>query len=110
MGQVLIYIWAGTCDLCRKNYDNKLDICTPNSNDTVNDIVHEYNRAVEIARPYGDRVILRFFNCPIFSIVKWNNHHNCGPTPESADRDIAYQIEIRLGTLTGYRLKTQQHG
>lgn len=91
-GRVLIYIWAGTCDLCRKNCDNKLAIRTPNSYETVNDIVVEYNRALDIARPYGDRVVLRFLDCPIFSIVKWNDQHDCGPTPDSVDLDIADQI------------------
>ena len=88
-GYLLIYVWVGTCDLIRKNSEGIIALRTPNSKETVHSIVREYREAVEVTRPYGDRVIIRFLDCPIFSAVKWNKCHDINDvTPLAVDRDI----------------------
>ena len=92
-GHILIYVWVGTCDLTRKNSNGIIALRTPASKQTVHDIVNEYREMIEVARPYGDRVIIRFLDIPVFSAVKWNRCHNYFETPLAADKDISFQVE-----------------
>lgn len=71
---VIVYIWAGTCDLSRKT-GKVIDIRTPQSHETFREVCAQYRRAIATVNRFGDAVVLRFLDCPLFSPSVWNITH-----------------------------------
>ena len=72
-GKILIYLWAGTCDITKKCGK---EICIRNKdNITVNNIIRDYQSIIEYLEQFGADVILKIVDLPILSIQKWNTKH-----------------------------------
>lgn len=90
---IIIYLWAGTCDLTEKR--GKFINLRHHSNKSVNNIVEQYNRALKLVRKYKGAEI-KFIDCPILSIVKWNksrNHQNPAKY-KSEDFQVTRQVKL----------------
>lgn len=69
-GQILLAVWAGTCDMtqfsCRsRRYIDLYQI-------TVEDIISQYQKIIAATAKYGSRIKLVFLECPQYSITIWN--------------------------------------
>ena len=72
-GKILIYLWAGTCDITYKS-GKKIRI-RDKDNTTVKNIIKEYQSITEYLEQFGTDVKLKIVDLPILSIEKWNTKH-----------------------------------
>ena len=90
---ILIYLWAGTCDITYKK--GKYIYLRHKSNHSVNNIVQEYYRAIDIIQKYPNADI-KFIDCPILSITKWNRikGHKDSESFKNDDSLATHQIKL----------------
>lgn len=67
--QIIIYLWAGTCDLTIK--EGKFIKLRQSGNKSVDKILDQFQRAINIVENYPSAEI-KLIDCPILSIVKYN--------------------------------------
>lgn len=82
-GQILIAVWANTCDLTQFIQKSKSEDKQPYSrrkryidlsNVTVSDIIGNYQDIISAAERYGSKVKVVFLECPQYSISIWNEN------------------------------------
>lgn len=84
--QIIIYLWGGTCDITTKK--GKF-IHLRHKHKTVTNIIKEFRRAIEIVNQHPGAEI-KFVDCPILSITKWNKHkHHHKPELFKTDDFVA---------------------
>ena len=69
-GNILIAIFAGTCDLTTK-CGNYIQL----SGTKINDIITQYRRILSFCKQYGDRVKVAILETPYYSIKIYNKHN-----------------------------------
>lgn len=91
-GKIVIYLWAGTCDITQKA--GKYIRLRSSSNKAVEEIISEYNRAIKIVEKFHTQAKLKIMDCPISSIQQWNkNKGHYNPSIfKSEDSNLTKQI------------------
>jgi hypothetical protein len=91
-GKIIIYLWTGTCDITEKI--NKFKHIRNDSYKTVDDILYEYKRAVKIVNRYKPQATIKFIDCPILSIQKWNKYKGHKKPEKYKDEDLSVTKQI----------------
>ena len=89
---IVIYLWAGTCDLTAK--EGKFIQLRHYSDKSVNEVIEQCKRAIKIVDRHSHAEI-KFVDCPILSIVNWNKHkkHPKALTYRGEDFKLTRQIK-----------------
>lgn len=89
-GNILIAVWTGTCD-----FTVKPDRFIRLGNTTVDDIVGQFKRILDLCKPYGNRVKVVFLECPYFSLKIFNSHrgHKHSDSFVESDRQLKLKID-----------------
>ena len=90
--QIIIYLWAGTCDFTIKN--GKYLKLKYRNNRVIDNIVAQYKRAIKIVNKYQNAEI-KFIDCPLLSITQWNKNkgHQKPETFKVDDFIVTRQIQ-----------------
>ena len=73
LDNISLYVWLGTCDLTSYN-KGYISIRTPDSDESVDKAVENYNKIVDLLQPYP-HCKLTFIETPPYSIYDWNKYY-----------------------------------
>jgi hypothetical protein len=106
--KIIIYLWAGTCDLTIK--ERKFLKLKYKNNRAVDHTVDQYKRAIKIVNKYQNAEI-KLIDCPLLSIRHWNkNKGHPKPEPFKVDDFIItkqnQELNYKIGEINDQLNKT----
>lgn len=90
--QIVFYIWAGTCDLSRK--EGKFIYLRAEDNSAIEQIISQYDEAIKISHQYGHTI--KFIEIPNFSLQLYNQFKGHPDSLSFKNDDSKLDEQIRL--------------